>query len=89
MAIVNGAILALMIFGAVMLVNRNQPLAMTVSIALFSVVLLASFMGTVTPLILDKLGVNPALASGPFITTANDLLGLAVYFSVAHVLYNL
>ena len=88
-AIVNGAILAIMIFGAVMLVNRNQPLAMTVSIALFSVVLLASFMGTVTPLILDKLGVNPALASGPFITTANDLLGLAVYFSVAHVLYNL
>lgn len=88
-AIVNGAILAIMVFGAVMLVNRDQPLAMTVSFALFSVVLLASFMGTVTPLILDKVGVNPALASGPFITTANDLLGLAVYFSVAHLLYNL
>jgi magnesium transporter len=88
-AVVNGVILALMVFGAVMLVNRNQPLAMTVSIALFSVVLLASFMGTVTPLILDKLGINPALASGPFITTANDLIGLAVYFSVAHMLYNL
>ena len=57
--------------------------------ALFSVVLLASFMGTVTPLILNRFGVNPALASGPFITTTNDLLGLAVYFSVAHVLYNL
>lgn len=88
-AVVNGIILALMVFGAIMLFNRNQPLAATVSIALFSVVLLASFMGTVTPLVLDKLGVNPALASGPFITTANDLLGLAVYFSVAHLLYNL
>ncbi|WP_258103388.1 magnesium transporter [Marinoscillum sp. MHG1-6] len=88
-AIVNGVILALMVFGAVMLVNKNQELAMTVSLALFSVVLLASFMGTVTPLILDKFGINPALASGPFITTANDLLGLAVYFSVAHLLYNL
>ena len=88
-AVVNGIILALMVFGAIMLFNRNQPLAATVSIALFSVVLLASFMGTVTPLVLDKLGVNPALASGPFITTANDLLGLAVYFSVAHLLYSL
>lgn len=88
-AVVNGVILALMVFGVVMLINRNQPLAATVSIALFSVVLLASLMGTITPIILDKFGVNPALASGPFITTANDLLGLAVYFSVAHMLYNL
>ncbi|MEQ8471638.1 MAG: magnesium transporter [Marinoscillum sp.] len=88
-AVVNGVILALMVFGIVILFNRNEPLAATVSIALFSVVLLASFMGTITPLILDKFGINPALASGPFITTANDLLGLAVYFSVAHLLYNL
>lgn len=88
-AVVNGVILALVVFGVVMIVNRNEPLAATVAIALFSVVLLASFMGTITPLLLDKFGINPALASGPFITTANDLLGLAVYFSVAHVLYNL
>ena len=88
-AVVNGAILFLMVFGLIILINKDQSLAMTVSLALFSVVLLASFMGTVTPLVLNKLGVNPALASGPFITTTNDLLGLAVYFSVAHVLYNL
>ena len=88
-AVVNGVILALMVFGVIMLINQNQSLAATVSIALFSVVLLASFMGTITPLVLDKFGINPALASGPFITTANDLLGLAVYFSVAHMLYNL
>ncbi len=88
-ATVNGVILGIMVFGAVILIFRDQPLASTVAIALFSVVLLASFMGTITPLLLDKFGVNPALASGPFITTANDLLGLAVYFSVAHVLYSL
>ncbi len=88
-AVVNGLILGVMVFGAVILIFKDQPLSITVSIALFSVVLLASFMGTVTPLLLDKFGVNPALASGPFITTANDLLGLAVYFSVAHLLYNL
>lgn len=88
-AIVNGAILSLMVFGAVILFMREQPLAATVSIALFAVVLLASFMGTITPLLLNRFGVNPALASGPFITTTNDLLGLAVYFSTAHLLYNL
>ncbi|MEO9871334.1 magnesium transporter [Ekhidna sp.] len=88
-AIVNGAILSLMVFGAVILFMREQPLAATVAIALFSVVLLASFMGTITPLLLNRFGVNPALASGPFITTTNDLLGLAVYFSTAHLLYNL
>jgi magnesium transporter len=88
-AIVNGAILSLMVFGAVILFMKEQPLAATVAIALFSVVLLASFMGTITPLVLNKFGINPALASGPFITTTNDLLGLAVYFSVAHLLYNL
>lgn len=88
-AIVNGAILSLMVFGSVILFMREEPLAATVAIALFSVVLLASFMGTITPLILNRFGVNPALASGPFITTTNDLLGLAVYFSVAHLLYNL
>ncbi|GAB4238921.1 MAG: magnesium transporter [Ekhidna sp.] len=88
-AIVNGVILSLMVFGTVILFMREEPLAATVSIALFSVVLLASFMGTITPLLLHRFGVNPALASGPFITTTNDLLGLAVYFSIAHLLYSL
>jgi magnesium transporter len=87
-AVVNGLVLALLVFGAVLLIFHDQSLSYTVSIALFAVVLLASFMGTVTPLVLDNFGINPALASGPFITTANDLLGLAVYFSVAHLLYS-
>ncbi|MEP2025731.1 magnesium transporter, partial [Reichenbachiella sp.] len=86
-AVVNGIILALIVFGIVIFSTSDQAMAGTVAIALFSVVLLASFMGTITPLILDKVGINPAMASGPFITTANDLLGLTVYFLVAHFLY--
>ena len=61
-------------------------LSTIVSLALFCVVIIASFLGTITPLILDKVGFNPALASGPFITTINDLLGLAVYFYIVHLL---
>jgi magnesium transporter len=49
-------------------------------------VVFASFIGTVTPLLLNRLGFNPALASGPFITTTNDLLGLGIYFLTLHIL---
>jgi magnesium transporter len=88
-AILNGLVLSMLVFGANLLFGESKTLAIVVSIALFSVVLLASFMGTITPLVLDRFGINPALASGPFITTANDLLGLAVYFLVAQNLYQL
>jgi magnesium transporter len=89
-AILNGVILATFVFGVVVLFYRTEvAFALVVSIALFSVVLLASFMGTITPIVLDKVGINPALASGPFITTANDLLGLAVYFLIAMSLLNI
>lgn len=88
-ALFNGLVLALLVLAGVLLLGAEMKLVLVVSLALFSVVLLASFMGTITPMVLDRFGVNPALASGPFITTANDLLGLGVYFTVAHLLYNL
>jgi magnesium transporter len=85
----NGLVLASILLLVVTLFNYETKLVMVVSLALFCVVLLASFTGTITPLVLDKFHINPALASGPFITTANDLLGLGVYFLVAQMLYNL
>lgn len=89
-AIINGLILATFVFGVVVLFYHTEvAFAFVVSIALFSVVLLSSFMGTFTPIVLDRFGINPALASGPFITTANDLIGLAVYFLVAMSLLNI
>lgn len=88
-ALINGIVLASIVFGVNMAIGESLKLATIVSSALFSVVILASFMGTITPIVLDKLGLNPALASGPFITTANDLIGLGVYFGLAHLLYNL
>jgi magnesium transporter len=82
-AFLNGTAIACIVFLYSLLFINNAALAMVVSVALFCVVVLASITGTVTPILLDKIGINPALASGPFITTANDLLGLAVYFWVA------
>jgi len=88
-AIINGLFLSILVFLMIYLINdTDTELSFVVSIALFSVVFLASFLGTLIPILLHKMGINPALASGPFITTAIDLLGLAVYFLVAHLLYS-
>ncbi|MFZ1808805.1 MAG: magnesium transporter [Cyclobacteriaceae bacterium] len=85
-AILNGFLLALIVLAANMLLGgESNRLFIVVSIALFAVVLAASLIGTVTPLVLNKLGFNPALASGPFITTINDLLGLGIYFLTIHL----
>ncbi len=85
-AILNGIFLSVVVFGITWLVFGYDSLNTVVSLALFFVVVFASFIGTVTPLILNRMGFNPALASGPFITTTNDLLGLAVYFLTIHIL---
>lgn len=86
-AILNSVVLAGLAYVFVYY-SYNYTMAFVVSVALFSVVMLASLLGTIIPIILNKLGFNPALASGPFITTTIDLLGLAVYFIVARLLYN-
>ncbi|MDN3669853.1 magnesium transporter [Echinicola jeungdonensis] len=89
-AILNGLVLGFVVLCTIVFIyGYDVGFGLVVGLALFSVVLLASFMGTLTPIVLDKIGINPAMASGPFITTANDLLGLAVYFLVAMMLLNL
>ncbi|SIT10041.1 magnesium transporter [Belliella pelovolcani] len=89
-ALLNGVVLGLFVFAVVKFIYGFEAIfGFTIGLAMFCVVLLASFMGTVTPLVLNRFGVNPAIASGPFITTANDLIGLAVYFGVAMLLLNL
>jgi magnesium transporter len=85
-AILNGLVLAVLVFGANVLLFGEYELSLVVSLALFSVVVFASFIGTITPLILNRFNFNPALAAGPFITTMNDLLGLTLYFFTVHIL---
>lgn len=85
-ALLNGFFLSIIVLAVTLLFFGNQRLSIVVSIALFGVVLFSSFVGTVTPLILNRLGFNPALASGPFITTMSDLLGLTTYFLTIHLM---
>jgi magnesium transporter len=85
-AILNGVFLAGLVFVANVFLFQEYNLSAVVSVSLFSVVVFASFIGTITPLLLNRFGFNPALAAGPFITTVNDLLGLTVYFLTVHLL---
>lgn len=85
-AVLNGLFLSALVLGANIVLFGEYSLSIVVSVALFSVVVFASFVGTVTPLLLNRYGYNPALAAGPFITTINDLLGLTVYFFTVHLL---
>lgn len=89
-ALVNGVVLAVFVFLVVVFIYGFESIfGLTIGLAMFCVVLVSSFMGTITPLVLDRFGINPAIASGPFITTANDLLGLSIYFGVAMLLLKL
>lgn len=86
--LLNGLICSLCIFG-IASYFENQTLGITVSIALFVVIIFAAIMGSMIPLILNKYKIDPALATGPFVTTLNDVLGLFIYFTVGMILYGL
>lgn len=82
-----GIMCAIVIFGFGYFFGGDYKIATTLSISLFIVVLFAAILGTLIPLVLDRLKIDPALATGPFITTANDIIGLSIYFLVAYLVY--
>ncbi len=88
-ALINGLICSILILAYNLVFNNSTDLAFTVSIALITVIIFASLFGTFVPLLLNKLKIDPAIATGPFITTTNDLLGIAIYFSMGHLLYDI
>jgi magnesium transporter len=86
--LINGLICSTLIFGYNILSSDSINLASIVSIALITVIIFASFLGTFVPLTLYRFKINPALATGPFVTTLNDILGITIYFLIGRLLYN-
>lgn len=85
-SLINGLVCSAILLLFNVLVGHGYDLSMVVSIALISVIIFASLLGTITPLILERFKVDPALATGPFITTTNDVIGLGVYFTLGRLL---
>ena len=87
-ALVIGLAFATLIFCYNFFFSSSMELTWAVSISLFVVIIFASLFGTVIPLVLNKLKIDPALATGPFITTMNDILGLTIYLLVSKAFFN-
>jgi len=88
-ALMNATILSLLIFTYNKIDGAGIALTATVSAALFSVVVFASLFGTFAPLLLNRLKIDPAVATGPFVTTLNDIIGMFIYFKIAQLLFAL
>lgn len=86
-ALLNGLICSVLLFIYNYLFSNSFDLGITISISLLSVIIFASVLGTFIPMALNKFKIDPAIATGPFITTTNDLLGLAIYFTIGRLLY--
>jgi magnesium transporter len=85
-ALINGLVCSALLMGYGFISGNSQDIMMTVSLALLAVILLAAIVGTTVPLALDRLKIDAALATGPFITTSNDLLGLLMYFLIGNAI---
>ena len=85
LSLINGLVLAiiLVIFGQI--VNQDLFLSLTIAGSMMGVIIIAALVGTFVPIILDKQGIDPAIATGPFITTANDIFGIFLFFYIAKI----
>ncbi|WP_235835911.1 magnesium transporter [Cognatitamlana onchidii] len=86
LAALNGAILAIFLFLFVWISIGEINTAFAISVSLVAVIIVAGLIGTFVPLFLDKRGIDPAIATGPFITTSNDIFGILIYFMIAKLI---
>ena len=86
LAALNGLILALFLFLFVWVYESKVDLALAISVSLVVVIIIAGLIGTFVPLFLNKRGIDPAIATGQFITTSNDIFGILIYFMIAKMI---
>ncbi len=92
LSLINGLVLAsillivLKLFLSKLIPGMDMLVGITVAISLISVIILASLIGTFVPIFLNKRGIDPAVATGPFITTSNDIFGIFIFFFIAKII---
>ena len=87
-ATLNGVVISLLMFVVIALWQREMTFGIFAGLAMLFVIINAGVVGAVVPFILNRLKIDPAIATGPFITTANDVLGLLIYLGLATVYLN-
>lgn len=87
LSLLNGLILAvILILGSHFIIGVDYEVGVTVAVSLVAVIIIAALVGTFIPIMLNRFGIDPALATGPFITTSNDIFGILIYFTIAKVI---
>ncbi len=86
LSLINGTALGLLVILFGFIVGQQPLVSFTIAISMLSVIIIASLIGTFVPIILDKKGIDPAIATGPFITTSNDIFGIFLFFYISKVI---
>jgi len=86
LTILNGLILSIIIILFGLIINQSLEMSITISVSMIFVIIVAALIGTSVPILLDKFGIDPAIATGPFITTGNDVIGILLFFYIAKLI---
>ena len=86
LALINGSILGLLVILFGVIVGQDFIVSITIAISMLTVIIIAALIGTFVPIILDRKGIDPAIATGPFITTSNDIFGIFLFFYIAKLI---
>ena len=85
LSLINGLALAIILIVFGQIVNQDLLMSLTIAGSMMGVIVIAALVGTFIPIFLDKQGIDPAIATGPFITTANDIFGIFLFFYIAKI----
>ena len=86
LTLLNGIILSIIVIIFGLAINQPIDMSLTISASMICVIIVAALIGTYVPIILDRFGIDPAIATGPFITTGNDIIGIILFFYIAKVI---
>ena len=86
-ALINACMISILVFIYNWIRMGNSDITVSVSLSLFAVVIFASIFGTIVPITLEKFNIDPAIATGPFITITNDIIGMLIYMTISTALF--
>lgn len=86
LSLISGVVLGILIIGFGYIADMGMMFSLTIALSMMCVIIVAALIGTFVPIILDKRGIDPAIATGPFITTSNDIFGIFLFFYIAKLM---
>lgn len=86
LTLINGLVLGLLVIIFGYITKMDIGFSLTIALSMLCVIIVAALIGTFVPIILNKRGIDPAIATGPFITTSNDIFGIFLFFYIAKII---